>query len=477
MIGLNPQALLTALFAAALCLASPCDRANDAPPTLSWNPSGADKVMLEDLEHRTFNYFWETADPVNGLIPDRFPTPSFASIAAVGFALTAYPIGAERGYITRAQAADRVRRTLKFFLNSRQGPERHGQTGFHGLYYHFLDLKTGQRYRDSELSTIDTALLMAGVLTSAQYFTALEPVEVEIRRVADELYRRVDWSWITHADGGVAMGWRPEAGPMRDNWKGYNEGILIYILGLGSPTHPLPDTAWSVWTSTYADNWRSEYGQTYLAYPTLFVHQFTPIWIDPRGIRDSFMRARDLDYFENSRRATYANRAYAIANPEGWSGYGERLWGLTASDGPGDTRHSYHGKRQQFSGYSARGIALFDDGTLAPNGPIGSIAFAPELAIPAITEMKQRFGDHLYSTYGFLDAFNPSFKFKSVTGTVIKGLGWFDVDYLGIDEGLIISMIENYRSGMIWALMRTNPYLRRGLERAGFSGGWLEATH
>ena len=433
-----------------------------------------DEATLEDLEHRTFNYFWDTANPANGLIPDRYPTPSFSSIAAVGFALTAYPIGVERGYISRAQAVARVRTTLKFFNDAPQGPESHGRTGFHGFFYHFLDIQSGRRYREVELSTMDTALLMAGVLTSATYFDSKDPEELELRRLADALYRGVDWAWAAHADGGEAMGWKPESGLMRDNWRGFNEGMLIYLLALGSPTHPLAPSAWQVWTSTYADHWRTEYGQSYLAYPPLFVHQYTPLWVDLHDIRDAFMREKGLDYFENSRRATYADRAYAMANPEGWARFGERLWGLTASDGPGDIRQRYHNQQRQFRGYAARGTALFDDGTLAPNGSIGSLPFAPEIVLPAIVQMRQLFGEHLYSTYGFLDAFNPSFEGKPKSGTVVPGLGWFDVDYLGIDQGLIIGMIENYRSALIWKLMRTNPYLRRGLERAGFTGGWLE---
>jgi hypothetical protein len=438
-------------------------------------PDAADVAMLAGIEHRTFNYFWATANPANGLVPDRYPTPAPSSIAAVGFALTAYPIGVERGYITRERALQRVRNTLAFFHDAPQGPQRHGKAGFHGFFYHFLDMQTGRRYRHCELSTIDTALLIAGVLVVENYFDRPDPAEVEVRRLADDLYRGVDWAWSTHADGGVTMGWTPEHGAMAGNWHGYNEGILIYLLGLGSPTHPLTDASWRVWTSTYAQNWRSEYGQTYLAYPTLFVHQFMAVWVDPRGIRDAFMREKGIDYFENTRRATYANRAYAIANPLRWAGYSERLWGLTASDGPGGGWQLFRGQRRRFLGYAARGIKYFDDGTLAPNGPIGSIAFAPEIVMPAIAELRRRYGNYLYSTYGFLDAFNPSVEFSPATGTVVKGLGWFNVDYIGIDQGLIVTMLENYRSGLVWQLMRTDSYLRRGLERAGFTGGWLEA--
>ena len=436
--------------------------------------SPANPAQLEDLERRTFNYFWETANPDNGLIPDRYPTPSSSSIAAVGFALTAYPIGVERGYVPRAQAAARVRTTLQFFLHAPQGPEARGRSGYHGFFYHFLDMKTGLRYRHAELSTIDTTLLMAGVLASAGYFDAQNPDEIAVRTLADALYRAVDWRWAAHADGGVAMAWTPEDGLSSENWTGYNEAMLLYLLGLGSPTHPLADSAWQAWTVKYEQFWSSEYGQQYLTYPTLFIHQYTPLWVDLRGIRDAFMRQHGLDYFENSRRATYANRAYALSNLDGWADYGAQLWGLTASDGPGEFRQRFGGRLRQFRGYAARGIAFYDDGTLAPNGPIGSLPFAPELVLPAIAQMRQRYGAHLYSTYGFLDAFNPSFVGKPQTGTAVPGVGWFDVDYLGIDQGLILGMVENYRSGLVWKLMRASPYLRQGLARAGFSGGWLD---
>jgi len=434
-----------------------------------------DPALVDDLERRTFDYFWQTVNPSNGLIPDRYPTPSFSSIAAVGFALTAYTIGIERGYISREQGSARTLITLKFFHDAPQGPESRGRSGFRGFFYHFLDMQNGSRYRNTELSTIDTALLISGALTSAAYFDSSDPTEVKIRTLADDLYRKVDWNWASHDDGGVAMGWNPETGLMQKSWLGFNEGMLIYLLGLGSPTHPLTDSSWQLWTTTYEKNWRFEFGQNYLAYPTLFVHQFTPVWVDLRGIKDAFMRAKGIDYFENARRATYANRGYAIANPKYWSAFSANLWGLTASDGPGLAYRPHGGKIRRFLGYAGRGIALFDDGTLAPNGAIGSLPFAPEIVLPAIAEMRNRYGGYLYSTYGFRDSFNPSFSWLPKTGKFVPRLGWFDVDYVGIDQGLIIGMVENYRSGLIWKLMRDNPYLRRGLLRAGFTGGWLES--
>jgi hypothetical protein len=239
--------------------------------------------------------------------------------------------------------------------------------------------------------------------------------------------------------------------------------------------------AWTAWTRTNDETWGTFQGQTFLNFAPLFGHQYTASWIDLSGIRDAYMRRHDLDYFENARRATYAQRAYATENPGGWRGYGENVWGLTACNGPGDIKTTLGGLERRFYGYSARGAGLDyvrDDGTIAPTAAISSIVFAPEIVLPAIRALKDRYGKHIYSTYGFRDAFNPSFRVgaaKPRTGEVIPDFGWVDDEYLGIDQGPIILMIENYRSGLVWKVMKKNPHVRRGLERAGFTGGWLDA--
>ena len=447
------------------------------PTATSISPSEA-AALFDDVERRTFNFFWTTANPVNGLVPDRYPTQSFSSIAAIGFGLTAYPIGVERGYVTRNAAVNRVLLTLRFLHDAPQGPDASGIAGYHGFFYHFLDMSSGLRYRTTELSTIDTALLMAGVLVVQSYFNGSDPGEVEVRRLADDLYRRVDWAWAADTNGLVALGWTPETGfhPMR--WRGYNEAMILYVLGLGSPSSPLPDGAWRSWSAGYDSQWLTQYGQTYLTFPPLFGHQYSHVWVDYRGIQDAYMRAKGSDYFENSRRATYAQQAYAIANPLGWRDYGSLIFGVTACDGPGGVTAIYNGEARIFRGYAGRGMggkATYDDGTIAPTGAIASIAFAPEIALPALSAMKTRYGTNLYSTYGFVDAFNPSFTFSVPVpaGYVVPGAGWFDTDYLGIDQGPIIAMIENYRSDLIWRVMRGNAYIRSGLVRAGFTGGWL----
>lgn len=438
-----------------------------------------DERLIEDVERRTFDFFWERANPANGLVPDRWPSPSFSSIAAVGFALNAYGIGVERGYVTREAAAERVRRTLDFFLNAPTGPEAIGKTGYKGFYYHFLDMDSGERFKDVELSTVDTSILLAGALFAQSYFDRDDPTERAIRDAAEELYRRADWTFFLARPPRISMGWTPEHGLHTYDWKGYNEAMIVYLLALGSPTHAVDPSAWTAYTSTY--QWATFYGQTFLQFGPLFGHQFTHVWVDFRGIRDPYMNAHGIDYAENTRRATYAQRAYAIANPGQWRGYGENVWGFTPCDGPLDGDVVLDGRSRHFFTYAARAAAsneLRDDGTIAPYGAISSMPFTPEISIPAMNEMHDRFGERLYQKYGFLDSFNETLNIDIPThhGKVVPGVGWFDGDYLGIDQGPAIAMIENYRSELIWKTMRKNPHILRGLERAGFTGGWLEAA-
>lgn len=439
-------------------------------------PLPRDTELLDDVQRRTFNFFWETTNPENGLVPDRWPTPSFSSIAAVGFGLTAYGIGAERGWVTREAAAQRVRTTLRFFLDAKQGEAPKGVTGYRGFYYHFVDMKTGERFKEVELSTIDTALLLAGALFCQSYFDRDTEVEREIREIAETLYTRAEWSFFHERAPLVSMGWTPEKGLLDYDYTGYNEAMILYILAIGSPTHPIAPEAWKAYTKTY--KWASFQGQEHLNFGPLFGHQYSHLWIDFRGIQDAYMREKGIDYFENSRRATLAQRAHAIANPMKWRDYGENVWGLTACDGPLDGVLEIDGQRRQFFTYSARGAAageIRDDGTLAPTAAVSSIAFAPEIAVPAMETMIRNWGAHIYQQYGFLDSFNPTLTFptKLQMGHIVPGVGWIDHDYLGIDQGPIVAMIENHRSGLVWNVMRKNEHVRRGLKRAGFTGGWL----
>jgi hypothetical protein len=437
--------------------------------------------ILDDLEKRTFQWFWDSANPVNGLVPDHFPGKSFASIASVGFGLTAYGVGAERGYISRDQAIDRTLVTLKFFRDAPKNESEDDVTGFHGFFYHFLDMQTGKREaRWVELSTVDTTLLMGGVLFAQSYYDRDTPKEREIRQIADQLYRDVDWAWAQPRAPLISMGWTPGGKFIEHDWTGYDEGMLVYILALGSPTHPIGDDAWAAWSKTYDRTWGEFYGQTFLNFAPMFGHQYSHTWVDFRGIRDAWSRKHDLDYFENSRRATYSQQAYAIANPGGWTGYGENIWGLTASNGPGGMVVKQGDKELTFHGYTARGAGrdyVSDDGTIVPTAAGGSVAFAPEIVIPALADMKEKYGKEIYTKYGFVDAFNPSYPSTGTnprTGKVLPQQGWFDTVHLGIDQGPIVLMIENYRSEFIWNVMKKNPYVIKGLQRAGFTGGWLK---
>ena len=464
----------TASTAAAVPIVSSGHVSLDRPRTLD--------PLLDTLQERTFRWFWDTAQPETGLVPDRWPSRSFSSVAAVGFGLTAYPVGVARGWVGRAEAAARTRRTLAFLYDAPQNDGPHA-TGTHGFFYHFLDMETGARFETVELSTVDTALLVAGALAAGQFFDGDAPDEVEVRRLAEALYARVEWTWAQPRPPLVALGWKPPGEPgggfLPYDYGGYNETMLLYVLALGSPTHPIDAAAWPAYTATYT--WGERYGQEHLGFAPLFGHQYSHTWIDFRGIRDAPMRAHGLDYAENSRRATLAQRAYATDNPDGWRGYGPDVWGLTASDGPLDTTITVAGAPREVHTYWARGVApgeTRDDGTLAPTAAASSVAFTPDESTAAVRAMRTRYGAGLWGTYGFFDAFNPTYDLPESRlqhGRMIAGLGWFDTDYLGIDQGPIVLMIENRRSELVWSLMRSHPAIRRGLTRAGFTGGWLDA--
>ena len=438
-------------------------------------------AFYEDIEQRTFRWFWDTVNRKNGLVPDRWPTPAFCSIASVGYALPAYAIGVERGWCTRAEARDLTLTTLRFFWNAPQGPEASGTIGYKGFFYHFIDMETGHRYRQVELSSVDTTILLMGILFAGQYYDRDDDAEREIRKLASDIYARADWNFFRH-DGraAISMGWHPERGLIARNWDGYNEGMFVYILALGAPMHAVPPNSWDAWIAPYANFWRGEGPTRRLAFAPMFGHQYSHIFIDFRGIFDAPMREAGFDYFENSRRATYANRAYCAANPMRWEGYSDRIWGLTACDGPGNFVLPYKGEQRTFYGYAARGPLgepdERDDGTIAPTAALGSLPFAPEIVIPAAEALLADHGSRIFDTYGFKDSFNPSFTYTNKTletGSVHPKHGWVAKDYLGIDQGPILLQAANYRNDFIWKFTRQVPAIRLGLQRAGFTGGWL----
>lgn len=434
------------------------------PAHVSWDP------FLDTLQVRTLKFFLETTDPATGLTPDRWPKPAPSSIAAVGFALTAYGIAAEREIITRAEAAQRTLNTLRFFWQLPQHERPDKVAGYKGFFYHFLKIPEGTREWNCELSTIDTSLLLAGVLFAQSYFDSENEQERDIRILADSLYFRADWNWFMADTNGVKTAWRPERGWSKYIWDGYDEAMILYILALGSPTYPLPESVWQVWTKPYL--WAKYYGLEFVSFGPLFGHQYSHCWIDFRGIQDAYMRDKGIDYFENSRRATYTQQAYARENPNHYRDYSDNIWGLTACDGPKDTAFAVDGRKRKFWSYRARGVSfdwIEDDGTLAPTAAGGAVAFAPEICIPALKAMRAKYDTLIFKEYGFLDSFNLSF----ITAETPNG--WFDDDYLGIDQGPITIMIENLRNDFVWNVMKKNKYIVKGLQRAGFNGGWLDS--
>lgn len=426
-----------------------------------------DPAELETLQRETFGYFVKEANPSNGLIADKTQPGAPSSIAAVGLALSSYPVGVVRGFMSRADAVQRTLATLRFFDASVQGTEADA-TGYKGFYYHFLDMRSGRRAWECELSTIDTAFLLAGMLTAAAFFLDDTDDEREIRELGDKLYRRADWQWAQ--DGGVTVcqGWRPESGFLSYRWQGYDEAMFLYLLGLGSPTFPLPRESYAEWTSTY--QWRRIYGYELVYSGPLFTHQISHLWVDLRGLRDEYMRGKDSDYFENSRRATYVQQRYAIDNPRGFSDYGETCWGITASDGPGPDTLEIGGRQRRFFDYLARGVPEGpDDGTIAPWAVVASLPFAPEIVLPTLNYFVNHVDLKTEDRLGFKATFNPTHPDRSK-----NPFGWVSPWQYGLNQGPIVLMIENYRSGLPWRLMRSSPYVTCGLRRAGFTGGWLD---
>ena len=362
-------------------------------------------------------------------------------------------------------AAKLTRRRLHFLMSCPQGPEPDA-SGYKGFFYHFLDIETGRRVWQCELSTIDSAFLFAGALTAATYFDRDTPDETEIRKLAMELYERADWNWARNHDATLTHGWHPESGFIPYRWRGYDEGLLLYIIGLGSPTHPLPPESFAAYTETYQR--RNIYGRELLYSGPLFTHQLSHMWIDFRGTRDEFMREHDSDYFQNSRHAAHVQQQYAIQNPLQFAGYGEHCWGFTACDGPAWRTRTIDGFDREFFDYNARGAPFGpDDGTVAPWAVVASLPFAPEIVIPTIRNFG-RMDIGMKRLYGFKPSFNQTYAVEdNPTGW------WVSPCHFGIDQGPVVLMIENYRSGLLWNIMRRCKPIVTGLRRAGFSGGWL----
>lgn len=425
-------------------------------------------AMLDALQRAAFGYFLRNRLPDIGLFADTSRPGSPASIAVAGFALSSYPVAAERGWIARGAAVEHCLQAMRFLAASDQGGGGDA-TGYKGFYYHFLDREHGRRAWRCELSMVDTALLLSGMLLAAAYFDADQPDERELRALADLLYRRVDWRWAQDGGPTIMQGWKPECGFLHYGWEGYNEAIVLYVLALASPTHPIHDDCYQAWTATY--QWENLYGHDVLYGGSLFMHQFSHAWIDFRNIRDAFMRRKNCDYFENSRRAVHVQRAYACLNPLQRVGYGKDCWGLSAGEGPSDELPGDYGELRRFYGYAARGVPYGpDDGTISPSSTLACIAFEPALAVQAFDAMRTTYPRILHD--GCLaSGFNP--------GVCNPGMRagddgyWVSPGLFGLDQGIVLTMIENARTGLPWRLMRGCRWIADGLRRAGFEGGWL----
>ncbi len=392
--------------------------------------SKPDADFLTDLSKREFAFFWEQSDPTTGLTADRAgsdgkPNP-VASVAATGFGLSALCLGAERGWVSPSAAKGRAKAALRFLRDSALHE--------HGFFYHFVDMRTGKRAWNSEASTIDTALLLAGVLTAKQCFAG----DKDIESMATAIYERVDFPWMLKGKPELlSMGWKPESGFIAARWDTYSEHMILDLLAIGSKTHPIPGETWDRWSRSSV----SYSSFTFVAGDRpLFIHQYSQAYADFRGKRDG----HGLDYFENSRAATLAQRQFFVDLSTEFPTYSKDVWGLTASDGPG--------------GYTAWGAPPRDpriDGTVVPCAPGGSLMFTPEESVAALREMKRRWGSRIYGRYGFADAFNPK-------------TGWTGPDVLGIDAGITLLSAENLRDGKVWGWFMKNPEIVRAMGLVGF---------
>jgi hypothetical protein len=421
----------------------------------------SDEALLDRLQRGAFGYFVEFGNSANGLVADTSRPGSPCSIAVVGFALSCYPIAVERGWMTRADARARTLNALRFFARSAQSDQADA-TGYKGLYYHFLDMQSGRRVWQCELSLVDTALLLAGVLVAAMYFDG-DGEEAAVRALAHELYERIDWAWALTEDETFAQGWRPESGFLHYGWEGYNEAMILYILAIGSDADPIPAAAFGHWKTTY--QWENLLGVDTLYSGPLFTHLFSHAWIDFRGIQDEFMRQVDFDYFRNSQSAVAIQREYAARNPKGFVGYGKDFWGVTAGDGPSNQDRGPEARDRRFYGYMSRGVPYGpDDGTIAPWAMLATLPFGAGAALKGTRHLLCAY-PQVCTSDRFSSGFNP--------GKLAAGGGWLSQGWYGLDQGVLMMMIENHRSGLIWNLTRASAVLQRGLKKAGFAGGWL----
>lgn len=417
-------ALLPAQTRAAALQKTPSIPAENNAPALS----AEDDQFLDDLERQNFQFFLEQSGPSSGLVRDRANVSGnensvVASIAATGFGLTALCIGAHRGYISREDARDRVLIGLRFLWKK--------MPTHRGFFYHFADITTGERVWDSEVSSVDTSILLCGILTCRHYFEE----HSEVSLLAYQIFNRVDWTWLSEDTSLLPHGWTPEGGFLPYRWDYYSEMMMIYLLGMGSLTHPLPAEAWNAWKRL-----RFEFeGIKYIgSFAPVFVHQYSQAWFDFRNKRDAY-----ADYFQNSIFATEVHRRFCIELAKQFPDYSEDLWGISASDS--QTGYVVWG------GPPTLGPI---DGTVVPSAAAGSLPFLPQPVMRVLRNIKDHY-PKAWSRYGFVNAFNP-----------LKN--WYDTDVVGIDTGITMLMAENQRSGLVWQTFMKNLEAQRGMDRAGF---------
>lgn len=429
-----------------------------------------DREMLETLQTETFDYFLTYLNPANGLIADKSSLDSHSSIAVVGLGISSYVVGIERNLISREEGINKILTVLNFFLAGRQGPETDAM-GYKGFYYHFLHMDTGKRAWECELSTIDTAIFIAGALTAALYFNGENELEKKIRNLAESLYRRVDWQWALNGGMMICHGWKPESGFLNNYWSdGYCEAIILYVLAMGSPTFPIDPKGYQNWTSTF--DWVDILGFEYIYAGPLFIHQMSHLWLDFQSIQDELNRKYEIDYFENSRRATHIHQQYAIKNPLHFKHYSKNNWGFTASDGPGPAILKIDGVEKTFYDYIARGVPYGpDDGTISPWAVVASLPFAPDIVLSTLRHAIQRLKEKNVTNKGFDASFNPAFR---IPGKYENG--WVSPWKFGLNEAPMVIMIENFRNQLIWNIFKQSIYVRNGLRKAGFTGGWLNQS-
>lgn len=380
-----------------------------------------DGALLDAVAHETFDFFWYEANPANGLIKDRSTPDSPSSIASVGFGLAAIPVGVDRGWITYRQGYDRALTTLSTFANG-------GVQGEHGFFYHFVNMETGERVWSSEISSIDSTLFIAGALTAGQYFK-----DTEVAALATQLYEQMDWQWMMSNDDMVSMGWKPDIGFLSSAWDHFDESLLLYVLGIGSPTHPVPADAWDRWERPV--NIQGEF--IYLGAEPLFVYQYPLAFVDLRNQEDAY-----ANYFNNTTRACERNQAFSVKNADAFSTYQNGVWGISASDGP--------------RGYKAHGATGGNhDGTIAPYASIACLPFTPDAAFESMRAMLTTYGAKVWREYGFVSAINAK-------------EDWYSTEHIGIDQGDILLMITNVQDGFVWDLLMQNEAVQNGLAAMGF---------